>query len=288
MFANAVTQAAKFTRAVLISTRLHSGKVETGCNTYLLLNADGWALTAGHSMSALLKFNEDKPKYDNYAAALAAIQADKTLPQSKKQKKIHALGFDPNWLSNVSYFWGQDVTEGLYHVDGLADLAAIKLGNLNLPADQKFPKFGDSQVELPQGTSLCKLGFPFHQFKTDFDVASGRFLINDPVSFVRYPLDGIVTRYINIPAADNSRTAKFIEMSSPGLRGQSGGPWFDVRGILWGIQSRTHHLALGFSPELQIDSKKFVEHQFLNAGAAAYVSEIARFLTQHNIAFSRP
>jgi hypothetical protein len=71
------------------------------------LNADGWALTAGHSMSALLKFNEDKPKYDSYTAALAAIQADTTLPQSKKQKKIRALGFDPNWLSNVSYLWGK-------------------------------------------------------------------------------------------------------------------------------------------------------------------------------------
>ncbi len=287
MFANAVTQAAKFTRAVLISTRLHSGKVETGCNTYVLLNADGWALTAGHSMSALIKFNEDKPKYENYAAALAAIHVDRTLPRGKKQKKVRALGFDPNWLSNVSYFWGQDVTAGLYHVNGLADLAAVKLENLNLPADQEFPKFGDPQVELPQGTSLSKLGFPFHQFKTDFDQASSRFEIKDPVSFVRYPLDGIVTRYINVPAADNSRTAKLIEMSSPGLRGQSVGPWFDVKGVVWGIQSRTHHLALGFSPELEVNSKKFVEHQFLNAGAAAYVSEIARFLNEHNIAFSR-
>jgi hypothetical protein len=287
MFANAVTQVAKFTRAVLISTRLHSGKVETGCNTYILLNADGWALTAGHSMSALIKFNEDKPKYENHAAALATIQADRTLPEGKKQKKVRALEFDPNWLSNVSYFWGPDVTAGLYHVDGLADLAAVKLENLNLPADQEFPKFGNPQVELPQGTSLCKLGFPFHHFKTDFDQASSRFEIDDPVSFVRYPLDGIVTRYINVPAADNSRTAKLIEMSSPGLRGQSGGPWFDVRGVVWGIQSRTHHLALGFSPELEINSKKFVEHQFLNAGAAAYVSEVARFLSQHNIQFLR-
>jgi len=287
MFASAVTEAAKFTRAVLISTRLHSGKVETGCNTYILVNADGWVLTAGHSLHALMKFDEDKPKYDSYTAARAAIEADKTLAKGKRQKKIGALGLDPTWISNVSYLWGQGVTAPLYHYDGLADLAAIKLENLNLPPDQGFPRFGDGNAELPQGTSLCKLGFPFHQFKLDFDQAGGRFVINDPISFVRYPLDGIVTRYVNIPAADNSRSAKLIEMSSPGLRGQSGGPWFDVRGVVWGIQSRTHHLALGFSPELEINSKKFVEHQFLNAGAAAYVSEIDRFLTQHDIAFSR-
>ena len=287
MFANAVAEAAKFTRAVLISTRLHSGKVETGCGSYVLVNAEGWVLTAGHGLHALLKFNEDKPKYDAYSAALAAIGADKTLPKGKRQKRFRALGFDPNWISHVSYLWGPGVNAPLYHLDGLADLAAVKLENLNLPADQEFPRFGDAGIELPQGTSLCKLGFPFHQFETVFDAASSKFVINNPVTFVRYPLDGILTRYINIEAPDKSRTVKFVEMSSPGLRGQSGGPWFDVKGTVWGIQSRTQHLALGFSPELEVNAKKFVEHQFLNAGAAAYVSEVIRFLNQHGIAFSR-
>ena len=287
MFASAVSEAAKFTRAALISTRLHSGRVETGCGSYILLNADGWVLTAGHALQALLKFNDDNPKYQAYVAARAAIEADHTLPKGKKQKKIRALGFDPNWISNVSYLWGPNVTAGLYHVDGLADLAAVKLDNLNLPPDQQFPRFGNQNTELPQGTSLCKLGFPFHEFKTQFDPASSSFVINDPVNFVRYPLDGILTRYINLEAPDKARTVKFVEMSSPGLRGQSGGPWFDVNGVVWGLQSRTQHLALGFSPEVEVNAKKFVEHQFLNAGAAAYVSEIVVFLNQHGIAFTQ-
>jgi hypothetical protein len=111
-------------------------------------------------------------------------------------------------------------------------------------------------VELSQGTSLCKLGFPFHEFKAQFDSASSQFIISDPVTFVRYPLDGILTRYINFEAPDKSRTAKFVEMSSPGLRGQSGGPWFDVNGVVWGLQSRTQHLALGFSPQVEVNAKK--------------------------------
>jgi len=286
MFASAVSEAAKFTRSALISTRLHSGRVETGCGSYILLNAHGWVLTAGHALQALLKFNDDNPKYQAYVAARAAIEADHTLPKGKKQKKIRALGFDPNWISNVSYLWGPNVTAGLYHVDGLADLAAVKLDNLNLPPDQQFPRFGNPNTELPQGTSLCKLGFPFHEFKTQFDPASSSFVINDPVNFVRYPLDGILTRYINLEAPNKARTVKFVEMSSPGLRGQSGGPWFDVNGVVWGLQSRTQHLALGFSPEVEVNAKKFVEHQFLNAGAAAYVSEIVVFLNQHGIAFT--
>src|SRR5438552_18466018 len=84
--------------------------------------------------------------------------------------------------------------------------------------DQQFPLFGNPNTELPQGTSLCKLGFPFHEFKTQFDPASSSFVINDPVNFVRYPLDGILTRYINLEARDKARTGKFIEMPGHVLR----------------------------------------------------------------------
>ena len=145
------------------------------------------------------------------------FEAEPNVSLSKKQKKIRALGFDPNWISNVSYLWGPGITAPLYHVDGVADLAAIKLENLNLPADQQFPQFGRAAVELSQGRSLCKLGFPFHEFKAQFDSASSQFIISDPVTFVRYPLDGIKTHYINFEAPDKSRTAKFVEMSQSWL-----------------------------------------------------------------------
>src|SRR5260370_2340530 len=133
MIESAVTEAAKFSLSVLIYTQFHSGKVETGCGSYFLLNAEGWVLTAGHALHALLKFNEDGPKYEAYATARAAIEAEPNGSLSKKQKKIRALVFDPNWISNVSYLWGSGITPPFDHVDGVADLAAIKLGNLNLP-----------------------------------------------------------------------------------------------------------------------------------------------------------
>jgi hypothetical protein len=68
----------------------------------------------------------------------AAIEAEPNVSLSKKQKKIRALGFDPNWISNVSYLWGPGITAPLYHVDGVAGLAAIKLENLNLPPINSF------------------------------------------------------------------------------------------------------------------------------------------------------
>jgi len=289
MFASGVGVAAAFTRPVLISTRRQSGKIETDCGSYVLVNSQGWILTAAHVAGAQVKCNEDKGKYDAYCAARAAIESDTSLTKGYRKQRLNALEVDPDWITNVSYWWGSSTTvaSGLWHLDGLADLGVVKLENHNWPGDQKFAKFGDPAVELPQGQSLCKLGFPFHEFKTTFDETNGRFVINEFPPLVRYPLDGIVTRYNSVQAPDGSRSVKFVEMSTPGLKGQSGGPWFDVCGTVWGIQSRTHSLRLGFTPEVQVKSKKVTEHQFLNVGAASYISEIVRFLNQHNVPFER-
>jgi len=287
MFATAIATCAEFTRAVLISTRAASDKITTSCGTFILLNSDGWILTAGHVVGPLLKHLKDKAKYEAYLAAKQAIEANDAVPISKRKKQLGALGFDPNWIVNVSYWWhGGEPRAEKWHTSGLSDLAAVKLTGFTLSADQKFAKFGDPSVELPQGRSLCKLGFPFHHFKTRFDSEANRFAIDEMPPLVRYPLDGILTRY-NVVQGNDGKTAKFVEMSTPGLRGQSGGPVLDTAGVVWGIQSRTHHLVLGFSPEVEREGKKVTEHQFLNSGAGTYVSEIAAFLDKHGIAFER-
>ena len=48
----------------------------------------------------------------------------------------------------------------------------------------------------------------------------------------------------------------------------------DIDGALWGFQSRTHHLSLGFSPRLQKGDEVVEEHQFLNVGVAVHPNEI--------------
>ena len=82
------------------------------------------------------------------------------------------------------------------------------------------------------------------------------------------------------------KEAKFIETSCPGLRGQSGGPIFDRHGNIWGLQSRTMHFPLGFSPKIKIGSKEIEEHQFINVGIGTHVEEITRLLRDNNVNFS--
>jgi len=50
-----------------------------------------------------------------------------------------------------------------------------------------------------------------------------------------------------------------------------------------GIQVRTHHLPLGFQPEITDQGRKVAEHQFLNVGIAVYVSEIITLLEKYKI-----
>ena len=102
----------------------------------------------------------------------------------------------------------------------------------------------------------------------------------------RFPNDGIHTRVVIFVDEKSKRKVEFIETSSPGLRGQSGGPIFDTEGNLWGLQSRTFHHSLGFSPKIKIKNKEFEEQQFLNVGVGAHVKEIIKFLDKHGIKYT--
>jgi hypothetical protein len=75
--------------------------------------------------------------------------------------------------------------------------------------------------------------------------------------------------------------------STPGLRGQSGGPVFDVNGVVWGIQSQTRHLELGFQPTIEQKGKRIQENQFLNVGLASSVSEVVKLFENAGVKYEK-
>jgi hypothetical protein len=111
----------------------------------------------------------------------------------------------------------------------------------------------------------------------------------DQAQIAFFPIEGIYTRTINIdpPNPAPGFPLMFVETSSPGLRGQSGGPTFDTDGAIWAIQSQTGHLPLGFSPEIKEGGKAQKEHQFLNVGMGVHVETVLGFFNQlgikHNV-----
>lgn len=177
-------------------------------------------------------------------------------------------------LKNFSFFFEGDIAIG-------------QIKNYQPDPNIEYPKFKNPK-NLEIGTSLCKLGFPLYDIKTTFDESSSRFIFaNNTFPLPFFPIEGIFTRNININNETNKSKfkIKFLETSSPGLRGQSGGPIFDRNGIVWAVQSRTQHFPLGFKPAIVVNGKKEEENQFLNAGGGIHSELIFDFLTEHKVKF---
>ena len=94
----------------------------------------------------------------------------------------------------------------------------------------------------------------------------------------------MTTRRAEVPS-HNDYARFLLETSSPGLRGQSGGPIVDREGTVWAIQSRTVHLQLGFNPTITKGKSVIEEHQFLNVGLGADAETLKGFLTLNGIGF---
>ena len=135
---------------------------------------------------------------------------------------------------------------------------------------------------------LSRLGFPFPEFSNfAYDVSTDSIDWNDQGkdSTPQFLIEGMVTRHLLGPNGDMVG----FEMSTPGLRGQSGGPAFDVRGRVWGMQAATAHLDLNFDVDMQVirngRSKRIMEHAILHVGRCVHVDVLKAFMREHDVSF---
>ena len=143
--------------------------------------------------------------------------------------------------------------------------------------------FKNPSVNFDVGENLCKLGFPFHRIKPTFVESTSVFqLPPGALPIPLFPIEGIFTRTMIVE--NGAKTVQFVETSSPGLRGQSGGPTFDAKGRVWAMQSKTIHHPLGFSPE--VPNHRNREHQFLNAGVGTHANTIIPALMDAGVNFA--
>jgi hypothetical protein len=272
MFSTAVSLASQFTRPVVISVRRYDGSLESGIASFVVINRDGWIVTAAH----VLQVGIDAP---NHAAEIAAYESAKNSRAKGGPKR------NPKWITIFSYWWALDgVNISNFTYSRALDLAIGKLEPFDPSLVTNYPVFRDASHPLQQGTSLCKLGFPFHEFSPTFDPATGVFTLPPgALPAPRFPIEGILTREVIGNSTPDGLTQKFIETSSPGLRGQSGGPVFDTAATVYGIQSHTNHLALGFNAQVVINGRKVEEQQFLNVGRAVHPETVSSFLVKNGV-----
>lgn len=278
MFADACDKAAKFTRPLIISTRHMDGKVHATCGAFVVLNRDGWIMTAGHMFDSFVKFQGDQNK----------IKEVNELNASRSQtpgSNGNVIRMDPEWLTNHSFWWAWD---GVRLVEAFVDRQIdICIGRLE-PFDPKwiteYPVFRDPDSLRP-GTSVCRLGFPFANVESEFDESVKSFRIKKGVlPLPLFPNDGIHTRNVlKGRSKEGNYEMLYVETSSPGLRGQSGGPIFDTEGRIYAMQVQTAHMPLGFQPAAEFDGKRVVENQFINVGLGVHAKTIETILRNRNV-----
>src|SRR6266849_3059507 len=254
MFVEAIERAAEFTRPIhFISRNFGSAEVVPGAASLFFVNSEGWALTCRHVAEAITAADQMNRKYIQYRGELAA-SFGKVKQKQAVRDLARKFGYNPETvaevkLSFVNCIEGDLLADMKWHPE--LDVALIQFKNFKNVLCSKFPVFAKDSTNLKQGRFLCRLGFPFPEFTNfGYDQAKDEIMWTNSgrTDTPRFPIEGMVTRLVGMDA----QTIVGFELSTPGLRGQSGGPVFDTSGTVWGIQSRTNHLDLDFDVNQEV------------------------------------
>ena len=294
MFESAIEKVLQFTKPLHTISRTYGGLLLPGTATFFFVNNGGVAVTCKHVASMIptaenmnqhfLKFKEERNKLVKDNKHRKNMQG---LEAKYKYNKETTVQLKQNFINCFD-----KIEQITCHFHPTLDLAIMEFKGFNNILYNTHASFIKDSSKIKQGKYLCRTGFPFPEFNNFRHNPD-----NDDIEWTQtgnpnspsFPLDGIVTRFVGDPAG--SGTVIGIEMSTPGLRGQSGGPLFDINGTVYGMQYATNHLHLGFDikdKEVIHEGKKsrVSNYPFLHVGLCVHVDRIKEFLTQHQISFS--
>lgn len=292
MFINAIEINSKYTRAIhTITKQYNNNEVIPGAATIFLINDEGYALTCKHVIELIANSDPINKNYEAFKTEKNKLPKNGKLKRNIKALKLKYKISDNSTVQIKNTFIDcvDKMTNLKWFVHPDYDLAIIKFEGFNKLNCTDFPVFKKDSSEIKSGKYLCRLGYPFPEFTNfDYDKKNNKIIWtkNGVIASPRFPIEGMVTRFL----ANNGK--KFgIELSTPGLRGQSGGPLFNTDGIVCGMQSRTKHLHLGFDIENKEilskgKKKKVSNYSFIHLGECIDVDVIKDFLKLHNVSFN--
>jgi hypothetical protein len=290
MFVSAIDTAARFTRPIHTIMRL-SGEttVVPGAATLFFVNADGWALTCKHVASELVAADQLSAKRATFIAERAALATGKPSRHALRAlERRH--GFTRGVTVEMHHRFISCV-DGSFKLDirlhPTLDVALLRFREFTALRPTAFAVFATRGDELKQGKSLCRLGFPFPEFTNftyDADADQIQWTTTGRAETPQFPIDGMVTRHLNGPGGIVG-----VELSTPGLRGQSGGPAFDGAGVVWGMQSATNHLDLNFDVDMPVlrngQARHVRDSAFLHVGHCVHVDVLKQFMRDNGVHF---
>jgi hypothetical protein len=292
MFVDSIENVSSFTRSINTISRTYNGKtIIPGSATLFFVNEDGYAITCRHVTDVLVSSEEMNKKFIEFKNERNKIPQD-----GKFNKALMGLEMKYHYNSDTLIQVKNNFIDCVDKLSGFTvhshpkyDLAIIKFNDYGKTFYTGHAKFLKDSSKIKQGNFLCRLGFPFPEFNN--------FKYNEPNDDIewtttgiqgspRFPIEGMVTRFL----AEDPKQFFGIELSTPGLRGQSGGPLFDKKGIIYGMQFSTKHLHLGFDiTDKEILSnnkvKKVSDYSFIHLGQCIHVDVIKEFLKEKGVRY---
>ncbi len=292
MFANAIRLVGGFTRPLLTISRAYgSSNIHPGSATLFFVNDEGCAITCKHIAQLLLASNEINQTYAAFQKERSALPDD-LHHKAALAKLEEKYGYHPNSTVACKHTFC-DCVEPFSSIDYILhpkyDLAILRFHGFHRLQYSGYAVFARDGSSAAPGDFLCRLGYPFPEytgFFYDSTTDNIGWTPNGNLSTPRFPIEGMLTRYL---LGENGETMGY-ELSTPGLRGQSGGPLFNQDGLIYGMQSRTKHLHLGFDIALHLKNEQGAEQHitnqpFLHVGECIHVDIIKKFLQENHIRY---
>jgi hypothetical protein len=265
-------------------------QVVPGTATLFFVNSDGWALTCKHVVNELVASEALNNNYNNFRAECSVLVASLAKEQciNDLQQKY---GFTESSFIESRFLFIDCVDKSNnveFRTHPSLDVALLHFRDFTQLLCNTFPIFAKDNNSLNPGKFICRLGFPFPEF-TNFEYDAGsdaiRWTNTGRKDTPRFPIEGMVTRHIG-NSIDN---IEGFEISTPGLRGQSGGPAFDAEGRIWGMQAATSHLDLNFDIDMEVQrsgkAQRVRDSVFLHVGRCVHVSILKQFMRDNAVTF---
>jgi len=91
MFAKALNLVSNFTFPVIISKRLANGSIACGCATFIVINKDGWILTAAHVLEQHFLAVKHQAEIAEYQLHEQKILENASLSFQQRKKQLSKL-----------------------------------------------------------------------------------------------------------------------------------------------------------------------------------------------------
>ena len=163
MFAKAFTIAAGYTRPVVVSSRRVNGDCQSSVGAYVIINREGWFLTAAHLFGVIEQQSAAVQTYRKYRGDVRSMDHDMASKQLYRKKKIRHFEVPrPESVRDHSTWWGMDGVEVRdVQVAAAADLALGRLEPFDPASVTHYPVFKTPGTTICRAAAFAGLVSPF-------------------------------------------------------------------------------------------------------------------------------